>query len=84
MYAAGGLENRDPLVGAQLEQVFVARDDALVAAKAPLTLDEVQRSPKLLLAVKRAVDRDRRPGRFLLSGSANLALPGKVSEPLAG
>lgn len=61
-----------------------AEPDALVAAKAPLTFDEVQRSPKLLLAVKRAVDRDRRPGRFLLSGSANLALLGKVSESLAG
>lgn len=61
-----------------------AEPDALVSAKAPLTLDEVQRSPKLLLAVKRAVDRDRRPGRFLLSGSANLALLGKVSESLAG
>lgn len=61
-----------------------AEPDALVSAKAPLTFDEIQRSPKLLLAIKRAVDRDRRPGRFLLSGSANLALLGKVSESLAG
>jgi hypothetical protein len=58
--------------------------DALVASKQPLTLDEIQRSPELLLAIKRAVDRDRRPGRFLLSGSANLALLGRVSETLAG
>jgi len=58
--------------------------DALVASKQPLTIDEIQRSPTLLLAIKRAVDRDRRPGRFLLSGSANLALLGKVSETLAG
>ncbi len=61
-----------------------AEPDALVSAKAPLTFDEIQRSPQLLLAVKRAVDRDRRPGRFLLSGSANLALLGRVSESLAG
>ncbi|MGH7165025.1 MAG: ATP-binding protein [Nitrospiraceae bacterium] len=58
--------------------------DALVASKQPLTIDEIQRSPTLLLAIKRAVDRNRRPGRFLLSGSANLALLGKVSESLAG
>ncbi len=58
--------------------------DALVSSERPLTLDEIQRSPELLLAIKRAVDRDRRPGRFLLSGSANLALLGKVSETLAG
>ena len=49
-----------------------------------LTLDEVQRAPQLLLAVKRAVDRDRRKGRFLLTGSANLLLMRKVSESLAG
>jgi len=61
-----------------------AEPDALVSAAAPLTFDEIQRSPKLLHAVKRAVDRDRRPGRFLLSGSANLALLGSVSESLAG
>ena len=58
--------------------------DALVAGQIPVTLDEIQRSPGLLLAIKRAVDRDRRPGRFLLSGSANLSLLGKVSETLAG
>src|SRR3990170_5817922 len=48
------------------------------------TLDEVQRAPDLLLAIKRAVDRDRRKGRFLLTGSANLLLLRKVSESLAG
>ncbi|MDE3243284.1 MAG: ATP-binding protein [Nitrospirota bacterium] len=58
--------------------------DALVSSRQPITIDEIQRSPDLLLAIKRAVDRDRKPGRFLLSGSANLALFGKVSETLAG
>jgi len=47
-------------------------------------LDEVQRCPEILLAVKRSVDEDRRPGRFLLSGSANLAMLSHVSETLAG
>ena len=47
-------------------------------------VDEVQRAPELLLAIKKSVDADRRPGRFLLTGSANvLALP-QVSESLAG
>ena len=47
-------------------------------------VDEVQRAPDLLRAIKTSVDADRRPGRFLLTGSANvLALP-RVSESLAG
>jgi len=47
-------------------------------------LDEVQRAPGLLLPIKASVDRDRRPGRFILTGSANvLALP-KVADSLAG
>lgn len=49
-----------------------------------VTLDEVQRVPALLPAIKRAVDQDRRPGRFLLTGSANLMLLPKVTESLAG
>jgi predicted AAA+ superfamily ATPase len=47
-------------------------------------VDEVQRAPEILRAIKKSVDADRRPGRFLLAGSANvLALP-QVSESLAG
>lgn len=49
-----------------------------------LVLDEIQKAPALLPAIKAAIDRDRRPGRFLLTGSADvLALP-RVSESLAG
>jgi hypothetical protein len=66
-----------------LEQAIDAPDD-LVARAERLTLDEVQRAPQLLPAVKRAVDRRRRPGRFLLTGSANLLLMHQVSETLAG
>ena len=47
-------------------------------------IDEVQRAPDLLLAVKVAVDRRRRPGRFLLTGSANVLFVPRVSESLAG
>jgi predicted AAA+ superfamily ATPase len=49
----------------------------------PVILDEVQRCPELLVALKRSVDEQRRPGRFILSGSANLAMLGHVSETLA-
>lgn len=78
------------------ERRFVSLDDldaldlahrdpeGLLGPPGPLTLDEVQRAPALLLAVKRAIDRDRRPGRFLLTGSANLSLMRQVSESLAG
>lgn len=58
--------------------------DALVRNSERMTVDEVQRSPDLLLAVKRAVDERRVAGRFLLTGSANLLLMQKVSESLAG
>lgn len=47
-------------------------------------IDEVQRAPELLLALKAAIDRDRTPGRFLLSGSANVLTLPRVSESLAG
>lgn len=49
-----------------------------------VTLDEVQRAPELLLAIKSMVDRDRQPGRFLLTGSANLLLLPKAQDSLAG
>ena len=58
--------------------------DSLLGGGEAITLDEVQRTPDLLLAVKRQIDQNRRPGRFLLTGSANLALMAGVSESLAG
>lgn len=56
----------------------------LAALPDPVTLDEIQHVPALLPAIKMAVDRDRRPGRFLLTGSADLLLLPTVSESLAG
>ncbi|MDP2958914.1 MAG: ATP-binding protein [Longimicrobiales bacterium] len=47
-------------------------------------LDEVQRAPDLLLAIKRAVDEDYRAGRFLLTGSANVMTLPRVADSLAG
>ena len=58
--------------------------EALVGGHEPITLDELQREPGLLSAVKRAIDRNRSAGRFLLTGSANLLLMRQVSESLAG
>jgi len=47
-------------------------------------LDEVQRAPDLFLSLKSAVDRDRRPGRFILTGSSNVMLLPRLSDSLAG
>lgn len=47
-------------------------------------IDEIQRAPELLLAIKKSVDEDRRPGRFLLTGSANLMALPTVADSLAG
>ena len=58
--------------------------EALLGGSEPLTLDEVQRAPDLLHAVKRAIDQRRVAGRFLLTGSANLLMMRQVSESLAG
>ena len=47
-------------------------------------IDEVQRAPGLMLALKESVDADRRPGRFLLTGSADLMTLPRVADSLAG
>jgi predicted AAA+ superfamily ATPase len=64
-----------------------AADPEAIVARAPaLILDEIQRARDLMIAVKRAVDRDaaRTPGRFILTGSANLLMLERMSETLAG
>lgn len=88
------------LVRAAAEEVgarYVTLDDLTMLAAArgdpagflagftqPLALDEVQRAPEVLLAIKAAVDRKRTPGRFLLTGSANVLLLPRLAESLAG
>ena len=49
-----------------------------------VTIDEIQRAPELLPAIKLSVDLDRLPGRFVLTGSADLLLVPTVTESLAG
>jgi len=65
----------------------LARSDpsALVrGAGAFMVIDEVQQAPELFPAIKRVVDADGRPGRFLLTGSANVFLLPRLAESLAG
>lgn len=81
--ASGGmtyLTLDDPAVleAARLDPVGLVRqlDRAII--------DEVQRAPQLLLALKLSIDQDRRPGRFLLTGSANLLSLPQIADSLAG
>ena len=48
----------------------------------PVAIDEVQRAPDLLLAIKQSVDQDQRPGRFLLTGSANILTAPTIADAL--
>jgi hypothetical protein len=50
----------------------------------PLILDEIQYAPELVPAIKRAIDADRRPGQFLLTGSQQWAVMRNLAESLAG
>jgi predicted AAA+ superfamily ATPase len=56
----------------------------LVANQSGAVLDEAQRLPELLSYLQTAVDADRRPGRFIVTGSQNLLLAQSVSQSLAG
>lgn len=80
-----------------LERPFVTLDDfgplsqatadpqGFVRALAPVAIvDEIQRAPKLLLAIKAAVDRSRAKGQFLITGSADLMALPALSDSLAG
>lgn len=50
----------------------------------PALIDEVQRVPEILLEIKRRVDRDQRPGQFLLTGSANILTAPRIADALTG
>lgn len=65
---------------------LAAREDpvGLIRSIDCAVIDEIQRAPDLLLAIKKTVDEDRRPGRFLLTGSANLMALPSVADSLAG
>jgi hypothetical protein len=52
--------------------------------KRPVVIDEVQRAPEIFLPIKVAVDADRIPGSFILTGSANVLMLPKLADSLAG
>ena len=66
--------------------LVAARHDpaGLIRSLDQAVIDEIQRAPELLLALKQSVDRDRRPGRFLITGSANVLTMPRAQESLAG
>lgn len=85
------------LVGDDLGYRYISFDDnnQLQAAKTDpigfvqglpekVILDEIQRTPELFLAIKASVDENRKPGRFLLTGSANVLLLPQLADSLAG
>jgi predicted AAA+ superfamily ATPase len=73
------LDDPTELAGARSDPVaFVDRFDG------PVILDEVQRAPEIFRPIKVVVDRDRQPGRFLLTGSANVLFVPPVADALAG
>lgn len=69
---------------AALRAKTLRESDGLLSGTIPVTIDEAQRVPGLMMAIKRHVDRDRKPGQFLLSGSSNFLLLRNLAENLAG
>ncbi len=81
-----GLRKRRYVTFDDLAQLAAATEapDRFVEGDAPLTIDEVQKCPEVLTAIKKQVDRHRKPGHYLLSGSANFAMLKGITESLAG
>ncbi len=72
-------DNSNTLSNAKLDPVGF-----IEGLQGPVVLDEIQRVPELFLTIKHAIDRNRKPGQFLLTGSANvLSLP-KLGDSLTG
>lgn len=84
-------------IASELSLRYVTLDDATILSAAAddpqgfirglgqrVVIDEVQKVPSLFPAIKLAVDSDRRPGQFLLTGSANVLMLPRMSESLAG
>lgn len=85
------------LLGKELDMAYVSFDDISTMAMAqfdpigfvknqpkPVIIDEAQRAPELFLPIKVDVDKDRQPGRYLLTGSANPLLAPKLGDALTG
>lgn len=72
------LDDQTMLAAAQTDPI------GLIRSLDHVTIDEVQRAPDLMLAIKKTVDEDYRPGRFLLTGSANVLTLPRIADSLAG
>ena len=73
------LDNR-----AVLDAALKDPDGLISGTPTPVIIDEVQRAPDLMRAIKVIVDKNREPSQYMLTGSANLMTLSKVSETLAG
>lgn len=82
-HALGGtyltLDDVEVLAAARADPASVLR-----GAREPIVIDEFQRVPELLLATKALVDRNRKPGRVILTGSTRFMSLPRLSETLAG
>lgn len=70
-----------------IQDIYGVRQDPDLFLKnnpPPLILDEIQYVPELIPALKRAVDRSRRPGMYLITGSQQWEVMKRLSESLAG
>src|SRR3989338_8728115 len=67
-----------------LDAALTDPDGLIASYDGSVAIDEIQRAPDLLRAIKLVIDRNRKPGRFLLTGSANVLTLKTVSETLAG
>lgn len=84
-----GNENWMYLSFDDVEQMLFVKADPVgfirnLPADKSIALDEIQRLPELFISIKQSVDENRRPGRFLLTGSANALLLPTLADSLAG
>ena len=81
-----GFEHRRYVTLDDFAQIAAAKSDPdfFVSSREPLSIDEAHKCPEILTSIKRVVDRERIPGQFLLSGSANFLLLKGIRESLAG
>jgi hypothetical protein len=81
-----GLRERRYVTFDDFSQLTAAKSDpeGFIERAGEVTIDEAHKCPEILDAIKRAVDKKRQPGRFLLSGSANFLVLKNLSESLAG
>lgn len=73
------LDDSATRIGAQADPTGFVAD-----LSTPVVIDEVQRAPHVLLAIKQRVDDDPRPGQFLLTGSANVLTASTIADALTG